>query len=276
MRMNNTLFLLCVVMLFSACAAAGKADDSAQEDGDSATDLAKKTQNPVADLISVPFQNNINFETGPEGKTQNILNIQPVIPITLSEDWNLITRTIVPVIHQVPLFEGDNRLCGVGDTQFTAFFSPKKPNGWIWGVGPIFQFPTNSDDKLGKDKWAVGPSVVALKMEGPWVYGALWNQLWSYAGDSDSEQVNQMLIQPFINYNMPKGWYLVSAPIITADWVADSSNQWTIPIGGGVGRVTKIGKQPVNWQISGYYNVETPRNGADWQLRIQLQLLFPK
>ncbi|MHC4618260.1 MAG: neuromedin U [Planctomycetota bacterium] len=249
----------------------------AQEEGPTTNqELAKKTQNPVADLISVPFQNNINFRTGPKGKTQNILNIQPVYPVSLNEEWNLITRTIVPLISQPPFFPGQKREFGLGDIQFTGFLSPKKPSKWIWGVGPVFQFPSATDDVLGTEKWAAGPSVVALRMQGPWVYGALINQLWSFAGDGDRPHVNQMLLQPFLNYNMPGGWYLTSAPIITANWQADGDNRWTLPIGGGIGKITRLGKLPVNVLVAGYHNIETPRTGADWQLRIQLQLLFPK
>jgi len=243
---------------------------------DPEAELARAVQNPVASLISVPFQNNLNFEVGPKSKTQNILNIQPVYPISLSEEWNLITRTILPVIHQPPFFPDKGRICGAGDLTFTPFLSPARPGKFMWGVGPVFEFPTASDEVLGTEKWSVGPSAVVLRMTGPWVYGTLINNVWSYAGDGDRANVNRMLLQPFINYNMPDGWYLSSSPIITADWEADSSNQWTIPIGGGFGKIFKIGRQPMNFSIQSFYNVESPRNGADWTLRLQLQFLFPK
>ncbi len=247
------------------------------EEGElSEEDLARKTQNPVSDLISLPLQNNMNFDVGPGGHTQNILNIQPVYPVSLNEEWNLITRTIFPLINQPPLFPGADREFGLGDIQFTAFLSPAKPKGVIWGAGPIFQFPSATDDALGAEKWAVGPSVVALKMEGPWVFGALVNNIWSFAGDDDRAHLNQMLIQPFLNYNMDDGWYLSSSPIITANWKADSGNKWTVPVGGGIGKITRLGKLPINFQVAGYYNVESPRYGADWQLRLQLAMLFPK
>ncbi len=238
--------------------------------------LAKATQNPVADLISVPFQTNFNFGVGPNDSTQWILNIQPVIPISLGEDWNLITRTILPIINQPAPAPGVSSEFGLGDLQFTGFFSPKKPGKIIWGVGPVFQIPTATDDILGTGKFSIGPSVVVLTMHEHWVYGVLAQQVWSVAGDDDREDVSAMLIQPFINYNMEKGWYLTSSPIITADWRADSDNAWVVPIGGGAGRVMHIGKQPVNISLQAYYNVVTPDNGADWQLRFQIQLLFPK
>jgi hypothetical protein len=257
-------------MLTAPVVLAGEEGEASEEE------LAKAVQNPVADLISLPFQNNMNFDVGPGGNTQNILNIQPVYPISLDEEWNLITRTIFPLINQPPLFPGADREFGLGDIQFTAFMSPAKSEGVIWGAGPVFQFPSATDDVLGAEKWAAGPSVVVLKMEGPWVYGALANNIWSFAGDDDRAHLNQMLIQPFINYNMDDGWYLTSSPIITANWKADSGNKWTVPVGGGIGKIMRLGKLPVNFQVAGYYNVESPRYGADWQLRLQLQMLFPK
>ncbi len=237
-------------------------------------ELARKTQNPISDLISLPFQNNTNFNLGPENKTQNILNIQPVWPFSLNENWNLITRTIIPVVSQ-PGFMGQSRTNGLGDTFFTAFASPKDSGKWLWGVGPAILIPTATDDALGSDQWGAGPSVVVLTMPGKWVIGSLFSNVWSFAG-SDNQDVNLFTWQYFINYNMANGWYLTSAPIITANWEASSGNEWTIPFGGGVGKIFRIGKQAINTSIQYYYNVETPQFGADYQLRIQLQLLFPK
>lgn len=245
-----------------------------------AADLAKAAQNPIAAMISVPFQNNTNFNVGPKDRTQNVLNIQPVIPVDLSAEWNLVTRTIIPVISQPEFVPGDGRTDGLGDVQFSAFFSPKAAtaSGWIWGAGVIAQLDTATDDVLGAGKWGLGPTAVALKMDGPWVFGGLINNVWSVAGDDDRPDVNAMLIQPFVNYNFPDkpGRYLTFAPVITANWEADSDDRWTVPVGLGIGQITKWGKQPVNLQASTYYNVEAPDNGADWQLRLQVQFLFPK
>ncbi|MEE8626147.1 MAG: hypothetical protein V3T19_12465, partial [Acidiferrobacterales bacterium] len=200
-------------------------------------EMAKAAQNPVADLISLPFQNNTNFGFGPDDDIQNVLNIQPVIPFHLSENWNLITRTIVPLINQPEVVQGTGDEFGLGDINFTAFFSPKNPTkGIIWGAGPIFAFPTATDEKLGSEKWSLGPSAVALTIQGPWLFGALINNVWSFAGDDDRDDVNAMLVQPFVNYNLPNGWYLVSSPIITANWEAASGNTWLVPLGGGVGK----------------------------------------
>ena len=244
----------------------------AQDDAE----LAKKTQNPVADLISVPFQNNVNFGVGPNDDVQYILNVQPVIPFRLTENWNLISRTIVPLIYQPELAPGVGDVFGLGDIQQSLFFSPAKPGKLIWGVGPILQFPTATDDSLGQGKWGAGPTAVALTVHGPWVLGALINNVWSFAGDSDRRDVNQMLIQPFVNYNLPDAWYVVTAPIITADWEAESDDRWTVPIGAGVGKIVRIGKLPVNAQASAYYNVVRPDNAAEWQLRIQSPAAVPE
>ncbi len=179
----------------------------------SAEELAKLAQNPVGNLISVPFQNNTNFNFGPLKGTQNILNIQPVVPIQIEKDWNIITRTILPLISQPALSEGDSRTNGVGDLQFTAFLSPANPGEWIWGAGPILQAPTHNKD-LGNDHWGLGPSFVVLHLDkgSPWVYGVLMNNLWSVGSGNASPSYNNGLVQPFINYNLPDGAYLTSAP----------------------------------------------------------------
>jgi hypothetical protein len=240
-------------------------------------ELAKAAQNPVADLISLPFQNNTNFGYGPDDDIQNVLNIQPVLPFHLSENWNLITRTIAPLIYQPEVVEDTGDEFGLGDINFTAFFSPKRPTkGIIWGAGPIFVFPTATDEKLGSEKWSAGPSAVALTVQGPWLYGALINNVWSFAGDDDRDDVNAMLIQPFVNYNLPDGWYVVSSPIIIANWEADNDDTWLVPLGGGVGKIFRIGNQPMNAQMQAFYNVEKPEVVMDWTLRFHLQFAFPK
>jgi hypothetical protein len=244
-----------------------------------AASLAKAAQNPIADMISLPFQNNTNFNAGPEKRTQNVLNIQPVYPIHLTSAWNLITRTIVPVISQPGFTPGEDRENGIGDVQVSAFLSPGKPvGGWVWGAGAIAQLNTATDDRLGQGAWGLGPTAVALHLGKEWVYGALINNVWSVAKDDNRKQVNQMLLQPFVNYNFPHipGRYLTYSPIITADWEADSGQRWTVPLGLGIGQIMRWGKQPVNLQASAYYNVERPDLAANWQLRLQVQFLFHK
>jgi len=268
MKVSRLVAILCFFFMIAASTV------YAQES--TGSDLAKQAQNPVANLISLPFQNNTNFGIGPDDDTQNILNIQPVWPITLNDNWNLITRTILPVVSQPDILTGgEGSTTGLGDTTFTAFLSPKDSGKLTWGVGPVFLFPTATDDVLGSDKWGAGASAVLLTMPGKWVIGSLFSNVWSFAGSGDQD-VNLFTWQYFINYNLPDKWYLTSAPIITANWEADSDNRWTVPFGGGIGKIFNIGKQPINGQIGAYYNVETPEFGPDWQLRLQFQFLFPK
>jgi hypothetical protein len=261
----------CVAAAAALTAATAHAELSAEE-------LAKLAQNPVGNLISVPFQNNTNLNFGPEKGTQNILNIQPVIPVEINKDWNIITRTILPVISQPALAAGESRVNGIGDTQFTAFLSPANPGKWIWGVGAVVQLPTHSNDALGNDNWGLGPSFVVLHLdkESPWVYGVLVNNVWSVGSRGDSPSYNNGIIQPFLNYNLPGGAYLTTSPVLTVDWKADSSQRWTVPLGGGIGKIFHFGKLPVNMQVAAYYNVVKPDDGANWQIRAQAQFMFPK
>jgi hypothetical protein len=244
-----------------------------------AASLAKAAQNPIADMVSVPLQYNINFDTGPLAKTQHLLNIQPVYPINLNADWNLITRTIVPVLSQPAFTAEQSREFGLGDIQFSAFFSPKQVvDGWVWGVGPIAQLNTATDDRLGQGVWGLGPTAVALNLGKTWVYGALINNVWSVARDDGRPAVNQMLLQPFINYNFPgaPGRYLSFQPIVTANWKAANGQQWTIPLGISIGQILKIGEQPLNLQAGFYYNVEHPDDASRYQVRLLLMFMFPK
>ena len=239
----------------------------------SADALREAAQNPIASLISVPFQNNTNFSVGPYHQTQNVLNIQPVIPFKLNEDWNLITRWITPVVYQPRLSPQDGPQFGLGNIQPAFFLSPTKPsNGIIWGFGPQFFLPTATDKTLGVNEWGGGPAFVALTMKEPWVYGALINNVWAGTGVN---RIDQMLIQPFVNYNLPEGWYLTSSPVITSNWVASENDRWLVPLGGGFGRLFRIDKLPVNAQVQAFYDVVRPTGAPSWTLRFQLQFLFP-
>jgi hypothetical protein len=244
-----------------------------------ATALAKKAQNPIADMISVPLQYNINFDTGPLDKTQHLLNIQPVYPINLNADWLVITRTIVPVLSQPAFTAEQEREFGIGDIQFSAFFSPKQAvDGWIWGVGPIFQLNSATDERLGQGVWGLGLTAVALNIGKIWLYGALINNVWSVARDDGRPSVNQMLVQPFVNYNFPDapGRFLSFQPIITANWKAESGQRWTIPLGISIGQIVKVGQQPLNLQAGYYYNVERPDEAPRYQVRLLALFMFPK
>jgi hypothetical protein len=252
-----------------------------------AADLAKASQNPVGNMISLPFQNNTSFGIGPDDAVSNVLNIQPIYPMALGDNWNLINRAIVPVIYREELVPGTGSASGLGDTSYTGFISPSKSGKLIWGVGPTFLLPTATEDRWASDKFSAGAGVVLLTMPGNWVVGVLASNVWSVAGDSDAADVNYMLLQPIINYNLSNGWYLTSVPVITANWEADSNNRWTIPLGGGFGRITKLGTQSVDLSIQAFYNVEQPKpfigqapnldnQGETWSLRLQVKFLFPK
>lgn len=244
--------------------------DSLSQNQLSKAELVKKAQNPIANMISIPFLNSTNFGLGPNSdRTSNLLNIQPVIPFF---EGRLITRTIL-AIPTNPQFtpEGGSK-SGFGDILFSAFYAPKSKN-ITWGVGPAISFPTGGD--FGSGKWASGPSLVALAMPGKWVVGGVINNVWSFAGDENRADVNYMTFQPFINYNFPK-WYLTYAPIITNNWEAESGNQLTLPIGIGAGKLVKLGgKLPVNLNANYFYNVVRPDFGPDWQIRILAAILLP-
>lgn len=236
--------------------------------------LAQQSQNPIADLVSVPFQSNTNFNVGPFGRTQEILNVQPVVPMHISADWNMISRTIIPVVSQPnPIFDSNTN--GIGDITQSLFFSPVHSGALIWGAGPVFTIPSATDPILGTGRVLVGPTAVLLTTPGHWVIGVLANNQWSVGGNPLRPAVNAFLAQPFVNYNLQHGWFLTTAPIMTANWLAAPGQQWTVPIGGGFGRVFKLGDQPVSASIAGYYNVVNPAGAPDWQLRASLALLFP-
>jgi hypothetical protein len=252
--------------------------------GQSQEDLAKAAQNPVANMSSLPLLLNTTFNYGidsqPKRDTQYVLNIQPVVPFKLNENWIMITRTILPVVGQ-PLPYGDGSpIGGIANLQETLFFSPAKPGKLIWGAGPVFQIPTASNQMLGSSKWSGGPSAVVLTMPGHWVLGALAQNVWSFAGPDGAPAVNQFLLQYFINYNFKGGWYLTSAPIITADWTqSQNRDKWTVPVGIGGGKIMRWGKQPVNIQLHYYYNIVRPTGAVPsgpYTVRFFLQFMFPK
>jgi Protein of unknown function (DUF1214) len=238
------------------------------------TALAKTTQNPVGDLVSLPFQ--LNYFSGEplEDETLFNLNFQPVVPLKLTDEWNVIVRTIFPYLS-IPA-SGAERVNGFGDIQQQIFLSPAKPGAVIWGLGPALTFPTATNDLAKTGDWTVGPTAVLLTMPGPWVLGVLVFQSWTVAGDDIGPNVSQFTLQPFINFNFPDGWSLTSAPLITANWSAPDGEQWTVPLGIGVGKVTAVGTRPVNLGLQYYRNVERPASTGENQLRIIINLLYPK
>jgi hypothetical protein len=241
--------------------------------------LQKATQNPVASLISVPVQDNTNFGVEPGYRNQNVLNIQPVIPVGVSKDWNLIVRWITPIIYQpIPNAPGtpETGQYGLGDMTPTFFLSPRKPGKIIWGAGPIFQLPTATSTYLGQGKLGIGPSIVVLTQPGHWTLGVLANNVWSVAGNGYRPEVNQFLLQYFINYNLSKGYFITWQPTLTANWEATNGNTWTVPFGGGLGRIMKIGNQPLSLTAQFYGNAVHPAGTPAWSMRLQIAFLFPK
>jgi hypothetical protein len=266
------LFFLATLVVAQDTTASGP--QSASETGDG--HLEKDVQNPVASLTLVPFQNSSNFDAGPFNRTQNLLQIQPVIPVNISSNWKVIARIVQPVTWQPYTNQNTGGEYGFGDMAPDFFFSPRHPGKLMWGVGPAFTIPTATDNVLGQGKLSMGPSAVALVQPGKWTIVNLVFNVWSVAGSGSRPPVNQMLDQYFITRNLKKGWYVTSAPIITANWNASKGNVWTVPFGGGFGRVQKLGNQPVNWKVEFFGNAVHPQGGSSWTMRLTLALLYPK
>lgn len=238
--------------------------------------LVQQVQNPVSNLINVPFQDNTSYELGDHGQAQNILNIQPVYPIQLSKKLKLISRIILPITTQPNLANGNGSTNGIGDINATFFFSPVKSKKVSWGLGPVISVPTGTGYDITYGKWCIGPSGVVHYMKKNWVLGGIMNNIWSFAGQSNRESVNAFMFQPFVNYNLPEQWYFSFSPILTANWKASSGNQWIVPLGLAIGKVFTFKKQPLNVIVGAYGNVVKPDIGPAWSTRIQIAFLFPK
>jgi hypothetical protein len=241
-------------------------------------DIAKAAQNPIAHMISVPLENDFYPQTGINKENEYVLEIKPVVPIPLSSNWNLITRTIIPVIQTPDLTAEIKGTSGLGDIQESLFFSPTKAGigGIIWGAGPAISVPTATEHIYGTGKTSIGPTLVVLKSQGHWLFGSLVQNLWSVeTGPRDRPAVNQMLLQPFVNYNLPHKWYLTSSPIMTANWKLDDG-RWLVPVGGGIGKIVRFGKVPMNIYGQVFGNAEYPNGTSKWSARFQMQLLFPR
>jgi hypothetical protein len=243
--------------------------------GEDMADIAKKLNNPVANIISVPLQNNFDFGGGPNGDGfQYKLNIEPVIPISISSNWNVVTRTIVPYIYQSDRIDNGSQ-SGLSDTTLSLFLSPKNPThgGLVWGIGPDFYFPTATESDLGAEKWGVGPTALLLWQKHGWTYGILANQIWSYAGHSDRQRLSEAFMQPFLTYTTKKHTTFGANTESTYDWV---NSQWTVPINGFITQLVKIGKLPVSFQVGGRYYADKPAHGPNWGLRFTITPVFPK
>ena len=281
--MRYSLIALIALMVF--CGTPAMAQDEAKQPAEQAGgggDLRAAVQNPVGAMYSLPFK--FTFDYGAPNGEASFLNIQPVIPITVG-DWNLINRIIAPLIDNpgevagtpgIPNPISGNGATGLGDINYSLFLSPAKPKGAIWGIGPSITVPSASDKELGSEKWSAGPTGVVLFQPKWGTIGGLARHLGSFAGDSDRKNINQSLFEPFVNYNLPNSWYLISDIIMTANWDLKGSDVWTVPLGGGVGKLFKIGSQAMNAKTEAYYNVEKPDGAPDWQWGFTIQFLFPK
>jgi hypothetical protein len=243
----------------------------AQEAGDQKQDLAQTAANPIANLVSLPLQFNNDFGLGPYDRSASVLNVQPVVPLA---GGKIVTRTIFPFVWLPDVTsESGSFSSGLSDITFTAFYVPSS-GSTMWGLGPVFQFPSGGSER-GSEKWSAGISGVVLAQPGDWTLGLLANNVWSFAGDADADEVNKGLIQYFIVRQLGNGWYANSAPIMIVDWTAPAGQKWTVPVGAGGGKLLFLGRLPVNIQSQAYYYVAKPDGGPDWQLRFQVQVLLP-
>lgn len=265
-RWHSWFLVSVVIAVFAPSAWAQQSDQ----------ELAKKLSNPIASLISLPVQMNFDTNIGPDDKGDRfVMNVQPVIPIALSDDWNVISRTILPITYQDEIAPGTGEQFGVGDVVQSIFLSPQKPTlGIIWGAGPVILVPSATDKLLGAEKFGIGPTAVALKQQGPWTYGMLANHIWSVAGDDSRRDVNSTFLQPFVSYTTPTAWTFSVNTEATYDWVG---NEWAVPVNGQVSKLLKIGGQPVSIGAGlRYWADSAPAGPEGLGARFVITLLFPK
>jgi hypothetical protein len=267
-KTRHQLNLFVLVLAAATFALPASAQDAAE--------LAKKLSNPVAALISVPLQFNADMNLGPDDAGERVtLNIQPVIPVSLNEKWNLISRIITPIIAVDDIFPGSGSEVGLGDITPTFFFSPKEPTkgGLIWGVGPVFLLPTATDDLLGADQWGMGPSFLVLKQQNGWTFGALVNHIERVAGDDRLADISTSFMQPFVSKGFPSGLTIGLNTESTYDW---NNEQWTVPVNLSMSAITKWGSQLLQLTGGLRYYAEAPENGPEWGIRLGVTLLYPK
>jgi hypothetical protein len=262
---------VCLV-IWATANASDTSQDTTSAPSTSAQELAKQKHNPFADQITVPLQLSSGLDVGPGNGTTGGLNIQPAIPVSLGENWKLITRPSLSLL----LSDQPNRKLGLGDTELQTYLTPAFADKWIWGAGLDLQAPTATDPSLGTGKWSTGPAVGLFYLDGPWANGVLATHVWSFAGDSHRDDVSQSTFEPVISYNFDSGWYLTFDSTMTADWNAPADKRWTIPVGLDVGKTFQVRKQSLSFQFGTYYNVERAEGAARWLLRFQVTLVVPK
>ena len=283
-NLRITTYLIACLIIFPLYAVPGLAQE--KEGGD---DLRAKVQNPVSSMYSLPLK--LTVDSGAPNGSAYFFNVNPVIPVTVG-DWNLINRVIVPVIYaqgQDDIVDDDfswgngnpgsfgiGSAFGLGDTTYQGFITPKKSGKVAWGLGGSIVIPTHTKDRFGSNKWSAGPALVAFAPVDNWVLGGILQNIWSVAGDDDAADVNVFSAQLTVNYKLKNRWYLTTSPLITANWEAPKDNRWTVPLGGGIGRVFKMEKKAIAVDVGAYYNVESPRFANDWYTQILLNFLFPK
>lgn len=236
--------------------------------------LAEASQNPVANMISLPMKNKFNFGRGPDDAFSYVLEMQPVLPVTLGK-LNLINRFIIPLAYEEGIYDNMDSSTGLKDITYQAFFSPAEPGNFIWGIGPTMILPTHTDDNLGQDKWGAGPAGLLLIQKESANFGVLTQHFWDFAGDDAAADINLSTLQYFINYNTPN-YYINTSPTMSYNWEADSNNAWTIPLGLGIGKIFRFGEKPVDMRLSAYWNAEKPEGAAEWFVEFQIKFLFPK
>ncbi len=246
--------------------------------------LAKASQNPVANMVSLPLQYNYYSNGGLGSGSEMVLNVQPVLPLPIGKNWLIVSRTIVPFVSMpLPLgstIVGANpaiapQIGGIADIQEQAYFTSSKPGKFTWAAGPVFSFPTATNRLARTGQWGLGPAAVGLVMPGPWVIGALVNNIWRIGGDANGHVLNSFTLQPVINYNLAHAWAISTAPEFTADWSAREGSRWTVPIGLGVSKIAHVAEQPLNFELQYYHNVKHPDRAGSNQLRLEVAALWP-
>ena len=271
--MKRVILPVILLLLMVAVAVPSRVAHAAGSDAD----LAQELSNPLADLMTIPVQMTYDRNIGVrDDGTKLSINVQPVIPFEVNRDWNLITRTIIPVVSQEDVYPGSGSQFGLGDLNLSLFFSPKQPNagGIIWGAGPVLLFPTATDDKLGGEKWGVGPAAVALTTVGPWTYGGLVNHIWSYAGISHRADVSNTFLQPFVAYTTASAYTISLLSESNYNWTSET---WSVPVNVALAKLTRWGKLPVSLQAGIGYWLNSPDNGPEgWRFRLQANFVLPK